>query len=235
MFHERNCYASPVDDRLLDAAIAVLQTHGYDGLTLERVAERAGRSRVTLWRQQITHEALIDGLLARLTRDYRDLMWPALAEAGTGAERLRSALTALLEVADRQLHLLAVSDDVFTRAADRMRDITGQRFSFLDPFLASLRAAATDASLTLPRLSTSDTEALAPERAGPEGTAADSGSTAGAPDSSLSDTAEALFHSVCWGYVHLRHRQGWPAERARPPILALALAAVGLSAGPPAA
>ena len=137
-----------MDDRLLDAAVAVLAEHGHAGLTLERVADRAGRSRVTLWRQQVTQESLVDGLLARLTRDFRDAMWPALADAGTGAERLASALAALCDVVDAHLPLLAVSDDVFDRAAERMRDITGQSFSFLDPFTASLRAGATDGSLT---------------------------------------------------------------------------------------
>jgi AcrR family transcriptional regulator len=139
-----------VDDRLLDAAVAVLAEHGHAGLTLERVADRAGRSRVTLWRQQVTQEALVDGLLARLTRDFRDSMWPALAEGGTGAERLIAALTALCDVAEAHLPLLAVSDDVFDRAAERMRDITGQSFSFLDPFVASLRAGLADGSLTSP-------------------------------------------------------------------------------------
>jgi AcrR family transcriptional regulator len=137
-----------VDDRLLDAAVAVLAEHGHAGLTMERVADRAGRSRVTLWRQQVTQESLVDGLLARLTRDYRDAMWPALAEGGPGSERLRSALTALCDVVDAHLPLLAVSDDVFDRAADRMRDVTGQSFSFLDPFVVSLRAGVADGSLT---------------------------------------------------------------------------------------
>jgi AcrR family transcriptional regulator len=137
-----------VDDRLLDAAVAVLAEYGYAGLTLERVADRAGRSRVTLWRQQVTQESLVDGLLARLTRDFRDSMWPALADGGSGSERLRSALTALCDVADAHLPLLAVADDVFDRAAERMRDVTGQSFSFLDPFVVSLRAGVADGSLT---------------------------------------------------------------------------------------
>jgi AcrR family transcriptional regulator len=179
-----------VDDRLLDAAVAVLAEYGHAGLTLERVADRAGRSRVTLWRQQVTQESLVDGLLARLTRDFRDAMWPALAEGGTGAERLTSALTALCDVADAHLPLLAVSDDVFDRAADRMRDITGQSFSFLDPFAASLRAGVADGTLT----------------------------TGGAP---VEDAAASVFAMACWGYVHLRRRRGWPADRARPRVLAL--------------
>ena len=186
-----------VDDRILDATVSVLEEHGFGGLTLERVAERVGRSRVTLWRQHVNQESLVDGLLARLTRDYRDAMWPALADAGTGASRLRTALTALCDVADRHLHLLAVSDDVFHRAADRMLDVTGQTFSFLDPFVAALNTGLADGSLTT-------------------------------HDSDPAEMADVVFNSVCWGYVHLRHRHGWSPDRVREPLLATAL--VGLSA-----
>jgi len=198
MLHSRNHTASRfgtltgVDERLLDAAVAVLEEHGYAGLTLERVADQVGRSRVTLWRQLVTQEALIDGLLARLTRDYRDAMWPAMTETGAGATRLRIALAALCDVADRHLHLLAVSDDVFHRAADRMLDVTGQRFSFLDPFIGAVRAGIADGSLT--------TGGTAPE-----------------------EMADVVFNSVCWGYVHLRHRHGWASDRAREPLLAVTL------------
>jgi AcrR family transcriptional regulator len=190
-----------VDNRLLDAAVAVLEEHGFAGLTLERVADQAGRSRVTLWRQQVTQEALVDGLLARLTRDYRDAMWPAMAESGTGAQRLDTAVTALLDVADTHLHLLGVSDDIFERAAARMRDITGQSFSFLDPFVAALRAGATDGSL-------------------------------GTADTTVEDAAAAVFASACWGYVQLRRRLGWPPQRARPPIVALAVGGLSVSSPP---
>jgi len=189
-----------VDDRILDATVAVLEEHGYGGLTLERVAERVGRSRVTLWRQHVTQEALVDGLLARLTRDYRDAMWPALADTGTGASRLRAALTALCDVADRHLHLLAVSDDVFHRAADRMLDVTGQRFSFLDPFVAALRTGLTDGSLT--------THGVEPD-----------------------EMADAVFNSVCWGYVHLRQRHGWSPARARTPLIATTVAGLATTDG----
>jgi AcrR family transcriptional regulator len=190
MFHRRKGADTilDVDDRLLDAAVAVLAEHGHTGLTLERVADRAGRSRVTLWRQQVTQESLVDGLLARLTRDFRDAMWPALTEGGTGADRIVTALTALCDVADAHLPLLAVSDDVFDRAAERMRDITGQSFSFLDPFTASLRAGVADGTVTT-------------------------------HDVPVEDAAATVFATACWGYVHLRRRRGWSADRARASLL----------------
>ena len=45
-----------VDEKLRRATITVLRERGWDGLTLERVAEVAGRARSTLWRQGLTRE-----------------------------------------------------------------------------------------------------------------------------------------------------------------------------------
>src|SRR5207302_10831569 len=90
-----------IDHRVLDAATSVLGEWGWDGLNLERVAERAGLSRVTLWRQGVTKEGLVDGLLRRLTADYRESMFTVLTSSGTGATRLLQALESLCEIADR--------------------------------------------------------------------------------------------------------------------------------------
>ena len=84
-----------VDETLRTATIAVLAEHGWSGVTLERVAEKVGRSRVTLWRQGLTVETLLDSLLDALADDYRDTMWPVLAGSGTG----REGLVRTLEVA----------------------------------------------------------------------------------------------------------------------------------------
>ena len=102
---------------LLDATVAVLSDQGWEGLSLERVAERAGVSRVTLWRQGVTREGLLEGLMERLRTDYRDAMWPVLTSTGSGRERLERGLGALCEVIDRHLELLQVSDSVFHRAS----------------------------------------------------------------------------------------------------------------------
>jgi hypothetical protein len=118
-------------------------------------------------------------------------MWPALTGAGTGVERLRVALDALCGIADRHLHLLTVSDDVYHLAARRVRDITGQEFSFLDPFTAALEAGRKDGTLRV--------------------------------QDEVGDLADAVFNTVCWGYVHLRHRHRWSDERARRSVVALVL------------
>jgi AcrR family transcriptional regulator len=91
-----------VPRRVLDATIRVLATAGWDGLNLEHVAEVAGISRVTLWRQGIRRDTLAHALLGRLAADYRDSMWPVLTGPGTARERLERALHTLCQVADRK-------------------------------------------------------------------------------------------------------------------------------------
>jgi AcrR family transcriptional regulator len=74
-----------IDPTVLEATISVLSEHGWEGLTLERVAERADVSRPTLWRRGITREPLIQALLSRPADACRESMLgadTALREAG---------------------------------------------------------------------------------------------------------------------------------------------------------
>src|SRR5437763_400549 len=94
-----------VDPELRRATIEVLRAGGWDGLTLERVAEAAGRSRSTLWRQGLTREALVGALIGELAEDFRASMYPILTSGGNGRERLARGLEALCDVLDRHLPL----------------------------------------------------------------------------------------------------------------------------------
>ncbi|MDT4996935.1 MAG: hypothetical protein QOD45_1003 [Pseudonocardiales bacterium] len=106
--------STPAPDAALRAAtIEVLAESGWGGVTLEKVAERAGRARVTLWRQGVTREALLAALLDDLAEDFRRSLWPVLNADGTGRERLESGLVQLCAVIDRHLPLVLASDTVF--------------------------------------------------------------------------------------------------------------------------
>lgn len=128
------------DQPLLDATIAVLAETGWDGVTLERVAERAGRSRVTLWRQGVTREGLLAAVSGAVRHDYRETMWPVLTGPGTGCDRLVRGVTALCDVIDRHLPLVLASDTVFHQ--DRP-----DGGSYLEPFVRFLREGEADGSL----------------------------------------------------------------------------------------
>ncbi len=131
-----------IDEELRDATIAVLREQGFEGLTLERVAERAGRARSTLWRQGLTLELLVDSLVGTLADDFQAAMFPILTADGTGLERLRRALEALCDLVDRHLHLMLANDEAFHQAPH-----PGRRPDYLSPFMTFLRQGAADGTL----------------------------------------------------------------------------------------
>jgi AcrR family transcriptional regulator len=105
------------NEAILDAAVRVIAEDGWDALTLEHVAAKARLNRVTIWRQGVRKEALLDALLQRLSRDYREAMWPTLAAAGSARDRLENAIAAVCKVAEANLALLMASDSVLHRAS----------------------------------------------------------------------------------------------------------------------
>ena len=132
----------PPSRLLLDATIAVLAETGWEGVTLERVAERAGRSRVTLWRQGVTQQVLLGALLDALADDFTETVAPVMAAEGTARERLAALITALCNVIDRHLPLVLASDTVFHQGEPGTRPI-----NYLDPFVQLVQQGNEDGSL----------------------------------------------------------------------------------------
>lgn len=135
---------SAIDGSLREATINVLREQGWDGLTLERVAEVSGRARSTLWRQGITRERLVGSLVAEVASDFRGAMFPILTTEGSGADRLRRALEALCELIDRHLPLFVATDEVFHQAPG-----PGAHPDYLRPLVQFLREGEGDGSLAL--------------------------------------------------------------------------------------
>jgi AcrR family transcriptional regulator len=133
-----------VDERVRRATIAVLRERGWDGLTLERVAEAAGKARSTLWRQGLTREALVGALVGELAEDFRATMYPVLTAAGTGRQRFVLGLEALCGLLDRHLPLMLATDEAFHQDT-----APGRPPDYLHPFIAFLRDGVADGSLTL--------------------------------------------------------------------------------------
>jgi len=131
-----------VDEELRRATIAVLRARGWDGLTLERVAEAAGRARSTLWRQGLSREALIGALVGELAEDFRASMYPVLTAGGTGRERLVLGLETLCDLLDRHLPLMLATDEAFHQDT-----APGQSPDYLHPFIVFLRDGIADGSL----------------------------------------------------------------------------------------
>jgi AcrR family transcriptional regulator len=133
-----------VDEGLRQATIEVLRQRGWDGLTLERVAEVAGRARSTLWRQGLSRDALIAALVGELAEDFRATMYPILTSSGTGRERLTRGLEALCELLERHLPLMLATDEAF-----HQHEGPDQPADYLHPFIQFLREGARDGSLAV--------------------------------------------------------------------------------------
>lgn len=187
---------------IVAAAQALIGEYGLSAFTIERLAEVAGTSRMTLHRRGINRLAVLDALVHRAGEAYVDALWPALTAPGPGAERLAMALEAICATADDHLALLAglfaAPDSPFHAAAGDQDGRETDDF-FVGPLARLLRDGALDGSL------------------------------ASVPDPD--DTAAVMFNLVGWGYIHLRHAQGWPASRARPAVISFALASIAVPSG----
>lgn len=131
-----------VDEELRRATIAVLGERGFPGLTLERVAEVAGRARTTLWRQGLTRDELIGALVRELAEDFRSTMFAVLTSGGSGRERLQRGLEALCELLDRHLPLMLATDEAFHQDTG-----PGEPPDYLHPFIQFIREGADDGSV----------------------------------------------------------------------------------------
>ena len=182
------------EDGLLDAAVAVLARHGFAGLTLARVADTAGTSRMTLHRRGVTVPSLVAGLSARAARELLEALYPALTSTADARTRLTQALHATFDVSDRHLPLLAglfAQDEGLFHDAPDVGGALATAEPFVAPYAKLLVDGARDGSLR--------------------------------PVEDAAEAATVLFNTAGWGYVQLRHSQRWAPARARDGVLALVL------------
>lgn len=182
------------DDALLDAAVVVIQQHGYRGLTLERLSRAAGSSRMTLHRRGVTVPDVVAGLSMRAASQLQAALFPVLTDTGPAEDRLRAALGALCLVADRHLPLLAglfADDEGIFHAEPDASGALPTAAVFVAPFVRLLADGAADGSLAV--------------------------------QEDPVEVATVLFNMAGWGYVQLRHAQQWSAERARSGVVDLVM------------
>lgn len=134
-------------DAVLEAGERTFRKFGYQEATVERIAEEAGLSRVTLYRRGISKASILAALADRATEQYRAALWPAVMSAGSGRERLELALHTLCDSAEQNLDLLvamrAQTDRVFHE--EGAEPLT--RSVFTEPLERLLRDGAADGSL----------------------------------------------------------------------------------------
>ena len=139
--------AVSLDPALVDAAAAVLDEGGIRALTITAIAERAGVSRVTLHRRGATVEDYVVAVLVRASDDLRESLWPLMTSSEPAAARLRSALTVLCEVFERNSGIMAALFDVPTRQIPGRPGRTTS-LEFVEPFAKLLADGQADGSIT---------------------------------------------------------------------------------------
>lgn len=173
-----------LDDAVLTAAARVMAEHGWHEFTLERVADAAGMSRVTLYRRGVSKDLLVEALTVGAAQAWQAALWPALTGRGDAAERLRAALQACCDVVEEHLALLAglsTAPDPLFHLDDPAPGRHDTREVYVRPFERLLLDGAAEGSL--------------------------------AAQSDTSRTATLLFNVVPRTYLHLRVGHGWePAE-----------------------
>ncbi|NUR24489.1 MAG: TetR/AcrR family transcriptional regulator [Catenulispora sp.] len=180
----------------------MLADEGLAGLNIAALARRLGASRMTLHRNAMTRERVLELLSLRAADEYQQAIWPTLVSPGTGRDRLEQALRATCQVADLWRHLLvglfAEDGGIFhepdeTTGDERDRAVA-TRAVFVEPLARLLRDGIID------------------------------GTIVALPD--VDQTATVLFNQVGWTYLALRVGQRWSLERAEDAVVTFALAAV---------
>src|SRR5688572_16842657 len=110
-------------DAIVEATAQVLATHGYEGATTARIAERAGTSVGSLYQYFPTKEALLVAVGERHLRDMLDVFQRLLPENLDEApleESIRALVKAALDAhaADPKLHRVLASEAMRLGALD---------------------------------------------------------------------------------------------------------------------
>jgi AcrR family transcriptional regulator len=211
------------DPHILAAARQAIERHGWRDATLERIADEAGLSRMTLHRRGVTREAVLESLSQAFEAEYRGAMWPALTAPGSARERLEQALAALCDMCDANLGLLAAlgesarsgifHEQVESAGADSSAS-SAKPTAETSGVIPNSRRSPGSAGVLTRSVFTEPVERLLRD---------------GAADGSLRavedpvETATVLYNLVSHTYRHLRRGHGWPPARARQAVLTLAL------------
>ncbi|MGW3470394.1 TetR/AcrR family transcriptional regulator [Saccharopolyspora sp. NPDC000995] len=138
---------------ILDAAESLVLRDGFDGVTVERIARRAGIGKGAIYREFGSKHELMDALLARCTRRLVDQVRKRIVETSTPvgfSAVYRFGIEALL---DDSLMTAAFLDDVAVLGS-HVRAVGGdrcrQRFAWITEYVEALHEAGSLASDAAP-------------------------------------------------------------------------------------
>lgn len=186
----------------MEGARRALGRHGWRAVTMQRIAEETGTSRMTLHRRGISKGKILEELSRSLEEGYREALWGALVAPGTARERLEAALIAQCGVSEENLAVLealetrdreAIFHEASVEGSAAGSEPTLTREAFTDPYRRLLEDGMADGT-------------LAPTDAG--------------------EMATVLFNLVGLTYRHLRMGHRWDPEKASRAVVGVAMRGV---------
>ena len=143
-----NSLPDEVAARVAAGARRAIAAHGWQGATLERIAEASSLSRMTLHRRGFGRDEIFAVLASEYEQDFRETLEPALAGEGTALERLHRALRAICDVTERHLAFLrGLDDEADTRLFHERERRVRSRPGYVDALERLLREGIRDGSI----------------------------------------------------------------------------------------
>jgi AcrR family transcriptional regulator len=96
-------------DRIVDAAIRLVDAHGLGALSMRRLGAELGVEAMSLYHYVPGKRAILEGMAIRVVRD---APWPALGEGRDWREQVRLMARALRSVAHAHPHVFALVVDI---------------------------------------------------------------------------------------------------------------------------
>jgi TetR/AcrR family transcriptional regulator len=96
------------DERILDAALGLFATRGYDATSLDAIAAELGVRKQTILYWFASKEALLDAVVERSAAELAQALDAAIAGAGPGRERIDAVLQEVFRFGVRRPALLGL-------------------------------------------------------------------------------------------------------------------------------
>ena len=137
----------PREEQLRRTAVRLFREHGYDGTSMQDLAEALGMHRGSLYHYIDSKEDLLFGIVEAAMARFRDEVRPVLEGDEPAPERLRRAVAAHLRIAaDEPDELTLLQVEVKALAPDRRRRIVDERDAYEHAWRAFVRDGMSDGS-----------------------------------------------------------------------------------------
>ena len=143
-------------DRVLEAALASFGTRGYEAASLDQLAAELGIRKQTILYYFPSKADLLDAVVDASAADLAEILEAALADAGSGWDRVEAIVRSVFRLALRRPELLGLLREVgrlgapvSTRLSDNLEPLVKRAREFLEAEMAAGHFRTTDARLLL--------------------------------------------------------------------------------------